>query len=168
MIALLTLAAFPAALIIAAAHDLYEFKIPNWISILLATSYFAAGLATGTSLSVIFEGAMLGAGALVIGFILFARNVIGGGDAKLLAGSVMWVGYTGLGLFLVNTALAGAMLAALLMLFRKAPAFPMYAQAPWLLRLHQRTQDVPYAVAICAGGLLTFQDTLFVQRLFGA
>lgn len=164
---MIVLSVFPAALIIAAANDLYEFKIPNWISITLFFSYFAAGLALSAPPALMLEGFLLAGGALSIGFILFAVNVLGGGDAKLLAAISPWVGLSALSAFLVNMALAGAALAIGLLLFRKTPALPIYAQTPWLLRLHQRPRDIPYAVAIAAGGLLSFQQTPFFQLAFG-
>lgn len=167
MFSLIFISIFPAALLIAALNDLYEFKIPNWVSVLLIVSFFATGLFLRAPLASIFEGAMLGAGALVIGFILFARGVIGGGDAKLFASTVLWVGLSGLAPFLLNMALSGACLAIFLIAFRKAPALPIYAQMPWLLRLHQTPKDIPYAVAICTGGLLSFQETFYFQLTFG-
>jgi len=167
VISLIFLSAFPAALLIAALNDLYEFKIPNWVSILMIVSFFVAGLVMRAPVNVMFEATMIAFGALVIGFILFARNIIGGGDAKLLASTVLWIGLPGLASFLVNVALSGAVLAIFLLVFRKAPAMPFYAQAPWLLRLHQEPKDIPYAVAICAGGLLSFQQTLYFQLAFG-
>ena len=91
MISLVFLSAFPAALIIAALNDLYEFKIPNWVSLMMVASFFVAGIAMRAPASAIFEATMIGFGALVVGFILFARNIFGGGDAKLLAATVLWV-----------------------------------------------------------------------------
>ena len=83
-IAYLLLSVFPAALIIAAANDIYEFKIPNWISIVLVAVYPLAGFAVGASYHVMVEGALIGAAALTIGFGLFAAKIVGGGDAKPL------------------------------------------------------------------------------------
>ena len=167
MTILLFLAVYPAALLIAAVNDIYEFKIPNWISLLLVVTFLLAGMAIGAPFSLILEGVMLGFGVLVVGFLLFARNIIGGGDAKLLAATSAWIGFSGLSTFLVSTAMAGAGLAIFLMLFRKTPAFPFYAHAPWLFRLHQTQADIPYAVAICVGGLVSFEQTTFFQLSFG-
>lgn len=167
MISLMALAAFPAALLIAALNDLYEFKIPNWVSIALVVSYFAAGLAIRAPMPVVFEGAALASGALVIGFALYAGNIIGGGDAKLFAATVMWIGASSFVEFFMNMALAGAGIALALVLFRKSPVLPIYAHAGWLLRLHQRPSDMPYGVAICIGGLLTFQQTAYFRLAFG-
>lgn len=167
IIPLIFLSAFPAALLIAAMNDLYEFKIPNWVSAVLFCSYFAAGLGLGASPSMLLEGFLFGCGALVLGFALFAGKVLGGGDAKLLAACAPWIGPSALAPFLLNTAVAGGAFAVALVLFRKAPPFPVYAQAPWLLRLHQRPKDIPYAVAIAAGGLLSFSQTPLFQLAFG-
>lgn len=167
MVSLVFLSAFPAALIIAALNDIYEFKIPNWVSVVLFTAYFAAGFGLGAGADVVVEGALLACAALVAGFALYALRIVGGGDAKLLAAAAPWIGFSALAPFLVNVALAGAALAVALLLFRRMPALPAYAQAPWLMRLHQRPKDIPYGVAIAAGGLLTFQQTPLFQLAYG-
>ncbi len=167
MLSLIFLSVFPAALLIAAANDVYEFKIPNWVSILLATSFFCGALAMRAPADAVIESALIGACALLFGFILFARGVVGGGDAKLFASTVLWVGMPALPHFFVSMAISGAYLAVFLIIFRKLPALPVYAHAPFVMRLHQAHKDIPYAVAICAGGLLSFQETLLFQLGFG-
>ena len=167
MIAYLLLSVFPAALLIAAANDIYEFKIPNWISIILVAVYPLAGYAIGASYHVMIEGALIGAAALTIGFILFALKVVGGGDAKLFAATAPWLGLISLGSFLFYTALAGLFLAIVMGMFRRFPILPVYAHAPWLIRLHERKKDLPYAVAIAAGALLSFSQTPYFQLVIG-
>jgi len=167
VLAYLFLSVFPAALLIAAANDIYEFKIPNWISIVLVAAYPLAGLTLGASPHVLMEGALLGGAALTIGFCLFAARIIGGGDAKLLAATAPWMGLGSLGLFLFQTAIAGLVLAIVMGMFRKFPVLPVYAHAPWLIRLHERKKDLPYAVAIAAGALLSFSQTPYFQLVIG-
>lgn len=167
MIPLIFLSAFPAALLIAAMNDLYEFKIPNWVSIVLFCSYFAAGVGFGAPAPMLLEGFLFGCAALAVGFGMFAAKLLGGGDAKLLAACAPWIGLSALAPFLFNMAVAGGFFAVALILFRRAPALPVYAQAPWLMRLHQRPKDIPYAVAIALGGLLTFSQTPLFQLAFG-
>lgn len=167
MIAYLLLSVFPAALLIAAANDIYEFRIPNWISILLICAYPLAGVAVGAPADVAIEGALIGAAALALGFGLFAAKIIGGGDAKLFAATTPWMGLASLGAFLFNTAVAGLVLAMAMGMFRKLPVLPIYAQAPWLIRLHERKKDLPYAVAIAAGALLSFSQTPYFQLVIG-
>lgn len=154
-------------MLIAAFNDLSEFKIPNWVSIALFVSYFFTCFAFGTDVRIPIEGLALAIIALVLGFALFVGNILGGGDAKLLAATAPWIGLSGIGSFLFNVALAGGGLAIVLIIFRKTPALPVYAQAPWLLRLHQRPKDIPYAVAIAVGGLLSFQHIPLFQFAFG-
>lgn len=167
MLSLLLLSVFPAALLIAAANDLYEFKVPNWISIALFVAYLAAGPALGASASVMVGGLIAGAAALAAGFALFAFRIFGGGDAKLLAAIAPWIGVSGAAPALFNIAFAGGAVAIALMAFRKAPPLAAYADAPWVMRLYERKGDIPYAVAIAAGALMTFPHAPYFQLAFG-
>ena len=167
MLAFLVLAVFPSALLIAAANDIYEFKIPNWLNLTLICAYPVAGLAVSAPMAVMLEGLLLGGAILVLGFALFAFRIIGGGDAKLLAAASPWIGMAALGEFLIMTAVVGLLLAVAMVTFRKMPVLPVYAHAPWLIRLHERKKDLPYAVAIAGGGLISFSQTPFYQLVFG-
>lgn len=161
------LSVFPAALIVAAINDVYEFKIPNWITAALALAYLPASLAVAAPPAIVLEGVLLGVVTLLISFALYTVKFFGGGDAKLFAATTPWIGIAGLGVFLVNTAIAGMFVAFFLIAFRKTPPLPVYAQAPWLMRLHQRKHDLPYGVAIAVGGLLSFQELPFFQLVYG-
>ena len=163
----LFLAVFPAALLIAATTDIYDFKIPNWISILLIAAYPLAGISVGAPMMAMVEGLLLGGAVLVVGFVLFAVKFFGGGDAKLIAAVSPWIGLAGFSEFFMSMVLAGGFLAIFLIAFRKTPALPVYAHAPWLLRMHQNRHELPYAVAISCGGLMTFPKTPFFQLAFG-
>ncbi|MEO1014730.1 MAG: prepilin peptidase [Pseudomonadota bacterium] len=167
MLSALLLSIFPAALLIAAATDLHDFKIPNWISLVLIAGYVAAGVAMGAAPTEIAEGLALGAAVLVVGFGLFAVRFFGGGDAKLFAASAPWIGAANYLDYLLVTAIAGGYLAILILVFRKTPPLPVYAQAPWIMRMHQNQHELPYGVAISAGGLMTFSQTPLFKLAFG-
>ncbi|MEO0397961.1 MAG: prepilin peptidase [Pseudomonadota bacterium] len=167
MIALLFLSVFPAALVIAAATDLYDFKIPNWVSLTLVGAYACAGVFLGAPIAQMVEGALLGCAVLAVGFVLFAVRFFGGGDAKLLAAVAPWIGLAEFVNFLMAMALAGGALAIVLIAFRKTPPLPVYAHAGWLMRMHQNRHELPYAVAISCAGLMTFRETPFFQIAFG-
>lgn len=167
MLSHLILAVFPAAMILAAFNDVADFKIPNWVSIALAAMFPVAALLLGAGPREVLEALLLGCGCLVIGFAVFAARWCGGGDAKLFAATAPWVGLAGFVEFLWNMVISGAVMALVLMVFRKAPALPIYAQAPWVLRMHQRPNEMPYGVAIAAGGLLTFPHTSLFLAAFG-
>ena len=152
---------------IAAMTDLHDFKIPNWISIVLIVAYFATGVSLSAGLGPIVEGALLGCAVLAVGFALFAVKFFGGGDAKLLAASAPWIGLAGLAEYLMIMAIAGGVLAVFLLAFRKSPPLPVYAHAPWLLRMHQNQHELPYGVAIAFAGVYCFAETPFFKLAFG-
>lgn len=167
MITVILMAVYPAALLIAAANDLFEFKIPNWISIVLVVAYLAAGLVLGAPSDVVLGGLLIGAGALALGFALFAFRIFGGGDAKLFAALAPWLGVSAALQGVVNIAFAGGIVAMALIIFRRMPVIPLYARSPWLLQLHERRKEIPYGIAIAAGGLLTFPSTPYFQLAYG-
>ncbi len=167
MLSILLLSIFPAALLIAAVTDLHDFKIPNWISLVLVVGYVGAAVALGATPIQIAEGLALGAAVLVVGFVLFAVRFFGGGDAKLFAASAPWIGAAHYLDYLLATSIAGGALALVILVFRRTPPLPVYAQAPWIMRIHQNQNELPYGVAISAGGLLTFSQTPLFKLAFG-
>lgn len=70
-------------------NDLVSFKIPNWIPAALAAAFALAAALAAMPLGEIGWHALVCLAALVIGMGLFAGNLIGGGDAKLLAAAAL-------------------------------------------------------------------------------
>jgi prepilin peptidase CpaA len=97
-------------LIIAAATDFLYAAIPNMISFSIAVLFVAFGLNSSFDLGQWGTAFACGAGALAVGFALFAFNVIGGGDAKLLAATALWAGWPGIFDLLIVMGLAGAVI----------------------------------------------------------
>ncbi|MBN9481264.1 MAG: prepilin peptidase [Bordetella sp.] len=149
----------PLLAIIAALHDLTTMKIPNWISGLIIVGFFPMALAAGLPLNVVGVSAGLAAIALVVGMGMFAANWIGGGDAKLLAAAMLWMGASGALPFILYTALAGGGFCLLLMTARSH--LPFFAQTGpgWVMRLMQPKGDIPYGVAIAIGALLAYPSS---------
>ena len=80
-------------MIFAGAMDLFTMTIPNKISLALITAFLILAPFAGMGW---YQFAMhLSAGALflLIGFIMFACGLIGGGDAKILAVAGLWLGF---------------------------------------------------------------------------
>lgn len=155
-LSLIFLAILPVLAIIAALHDLTTMKIPNWISGLLILGFFPAALALGLPLGVVGVSVGLAVAALFAGAGMFALNWIGGGDAKLMAASVLWMGVSGGLPFLLYTALAGGGFCLLLILARsRLQVFAMNGP-DWVTRLMQPKGDIPYGVAIAIGALLAY------------
>ena len=165
--AYLFLAILPAALIVAAANDLFEFKIPNWVSLILISGFPVAALSIGMPLSFLVEGAAIAAATFVFGFALFALKIAGGGDAKLLAAAAPWFGLDALLPFLTWTAFAGGFFALLILMFRGFPMLPIYARFDWLMELYQTNKGMPYGVAIAIGGLAVIPEAPMFLGVFG-
>ena len=153
---------FPALAIAAALSDATTMTIPNWISATLVVAFFPAAMAAGSTLPQIGLAVGLGVGALAIGAAMFALRWIGGGDAKLLAASALWLGPPGLGPFLVWTAIAGGALALCLIGARRLSAMTglPVRQPAWTERLLSPAGDIPYGIAIAAGALAAFPESI--------
>ena len=152
------LAILVAALLAAALSDIRRYLIPNRYPAAIVLAFFI--YAMSQPLDQTLWGLAAGAAAFVVCAILFAAGIIGGGDAKLLAATMLWAGLSLAPLFLMCTVLAGGLLAlAWLTPFRRLmPAAPEAAQPPAKVdparsglrsRFHQPT---PYGAAIAAGG----------------
>ena len=137
----------------AAASDLAARRIPNRLVLCLALLGLARlGWLAATGGGLAAPGLDLAAAVLVFGLgaVAFRLGVLGGGDVKLLAAAVLWVGVTTLGPFLLVTALAGAVLALTDLV------------SGWLLPapLAARAATLPYGVAIAAAGILATTGTI--------
>ena len=100
---------------------------------------------------------------LAVAFTFFAMGWVGGGDAKLAAATTLWLGF-GLTLpYLVYTALLGGVLTLLILVLRRVPSD--FASMPWLARLRDPKQGVPYGIAMAFAGLLIYTNTPIFERL---
>ncbi len=164
MLSYLFLAILPAALLIASVNDIIEMKIPNWISLMLILTFPFAAIYFQLSLGEIAASVLLGLIVLAAGFTLFALNLLGGGDAKLIAAVAPWLGLSAFAQFAIWTVMAGGALAILLIIFRKTPPYPVYAHAKWVMKLHNAKGKMPYGAAIAVGGLYAMpQSILFAS-----
>ena len=110
MLMWLPLAGLVALLALAALIDLRERRIPNWLTGGVAALYPLYVLAS--PMPIAWLGALAVAAAIfMFGFVLFARQLIGGGDVKLIAAVSLWTGLEHLALFALVTSLAGGVLA---------------------------------------------------------
>ena len=165
---LLLLALFPAGVIVAALKDAVSFTIPNWISGLLVLAFIPTALALHTPGGTVALCVLTAAVALVAGMAMFAMGWCGGGDAKLLAASALWLGWQGLPAFLVVTGLAGGAIAAGLVTARKHQLAGLVGLGPaWLTRLLTPGEDLPYGLAIAAGALAAFPSGALFQAMSG-
>ena len=153
MIILLFALVFPTCLLWASLTDATSMTIPNRLNMILAAAVVPVGLMLHFSLPTWGMHIGLAAAALVVGMGFFALGFMAGGDVKLIAAAALWFDWNGFLALLIYTALAGGALTLGLLAVRKA--FWVYEPAApaWLQKHLQPKGDVPYGIAICAGGL---------------
>jgi prepilin peptidase CpaA len=148
------LAIYVFALVLAAITDLCSLRIPNWLTLSLAAAFPPVALLFGHDvhwLSHFAAGFVVFAAAA----LLFAFGFLGGGDAKLLAATALWAGLGQLLDLLVLTAIAGGLLALVMVLLRHP-----VAQASFLATLRrlpsfaQKNTPIPYGIPIAVAGIL--------------
>jgi prepilin peptidase CpaA len=147
--------------------DIFTMTIPNRISIVLLLAFFP--LAAMAGLSPADVGQHLGAGALLlaIGAALFFAGYFGGGDAKLMAAIGLWVGLDNLVAYGLYIALAGGVLATVFSSARSVPLPRVFLGEAWALRLHREDGGIPYGIALAAGALLVYPQTVWFERISG-
>jgi len=154
------IACFAALVIVGAVSDIISYKIPNVVVLSMLVLYPVYVLVTPADVNWPISLAIF-AGAIVVGMILFRFGVFGAGDAKLLAGILLW-SEPGMAPFTVLvTALAGGVVAVLMI----SPARFVIAGA--LSSLGQNSlsdkvlaHNMPYGVALAAGGLFVTWDLM--------
>jgi prepilin peptidase CpaA len=167
VLSLLLLSAFPLVLIAAAIKDATTMTITNWIP-LAALGLFLALAPVKLPLAELGAHGLVAGGALLLGFAMFSFNWVGGGDAKLLAAAALWLGWSAMPEFLLWTALAGGGLSLGLMLARRAALYlpfvaPFASGEGAVARLLSPKGDIPYGLAIAAGGLAAFPHSAIFQ-----
>lgn len=176
MMALACMAILAILLLIGAAIDIKCRRLPNWLTASVAGLYAVYVIVAPYQVDWVSALTIAGA-SFTIGFALFAFNLLGGGDVKLIAALTLWSGVDLAALFLLITGLAGGLMSLGILLRRRLANHPiLIAFWPFLtVVLANRlgfalpfrhweasarssgddlaTASLPYGVAIAAGGL---------------
>jgi prepilin peptidase CpaA len=143
------LAIYVLALLAAGFSDLVRYEIPNTVCLVLVAAF--APFAWSLPLAAVAWHVACGVAMLAATAVFFALRLFGGGDAKLLAATALWVGFENLASFILVTAIAGGVLGLLLLAVRRFAPAP--APGRWYGRLLGRGEGVPYGLAIAVSGL---------------
>ena len=108
---------FGALLLAASVSDVLRLRIPNPIPLGLL-ALFALELVLGTSPAAPYDHLMAMGLALAVLLPLFALDMLGGGDVKLLAAVALWLGMTKLAALLILVGIAGGIFALLWLALR--------------------------------------------------
>jgi len=167
MLSTIALFILPLLMAYAAASDLLTMRIANWLVALIAVGYFALALIAQLSWAEI--GYSVGAAVivLVIAFAFFAFGWIGGGDAKLVSATTLWVGFGLMAPYLIYAALLGGGLTLLILAVRRYPLPSWLARHKWIDRLHDPKSGVPYGITLAIAGLLVYPETPIFLHFLG-
>lgn len=150
---------FLVAMLFVTISDLRSRRIPNWVVLTLVAVY--APLAWTAGYQPLDMALNLGVALLVFcgGLFLFAKGWIGGGDVKLAAATVLWLGMSLAVPYLLLTAVFGAAftLAALIGLRFMSKAKDTTSKL--------RQDGLPYAPGMACAGLLLFQISPWANAL---
>jgi len=156
---------FPAMMAFAASSDLFTMTISNRVSLMLVGGFFVLAPITDMNAAEILLHVSAGCIVLVAGFGLFARGIIGGGDAKLAAAAALWLGFDHLLPYLLLASLLGGALSVGLIWFRMTPLPEWLARQAWVERLHGKDAGIPYGIALAAAALAVYPDTAWMTGL---
>ena len=148
---LIPLAGFTGLMATAAYEDLRRLVIPNRLVLALCLLWpFHLALAPKLGLATGGLAAGCAAAVFIVGALLFARGLIGGGDVKLLTVATLWAGPAATPALLVWTGLLGGLLSLLLLTpLRMVVPGPAGAAAD-----QAQPIAVPYGVAIAAAAII--------------
>ena len=145
--------AFASLAVVAACSDWFRFIIPNKVSLAIVglwVVHAALLVLLHHSLASIAWSAGIAFTVFSVGFCLFAANLLGGGDVKLLAAATLWAPADFVTHFIVIVSVSGAVLGLVLLL----PRFGNHPQedgAPAAAAVARLNRKMPYGVAIGIG-----------------
>ncbi|WEZ84862.1 prepilin peptidase [Rhizobium sp. 32-5/1] len=149
----------PLCLAIAAFSDLFTMTIPNRVSAIILGAFVLVAPLAGLDLTTIGIHLSAGLAVFVVCFALFALNVMGGGDAKLLTASAVWFGFNNsLIEFLIYVSALGGVLAILVLMMRKQENTILASGLP-VPHLLLTAKKIPYGIAIGMGGFFAYPSS---------
>jgi prepilin peptidase CpaA len=164
MLEALIFVVFPFCMVYAALSDILSMKIANTVSMVLLLTFAVVAPFTDMEWSTYAWHFAAGALVLTVTFSLFALGGMGGGDAKLLAASAVWMGLGNqlLGYLLATTILGGVLTIAILS-YRRSPLALYTGRNIFLRHFADETAGIPYGVALGLGGLIAYPDSALMQ-----
>lgn len=154
---------FPVGMAYAAASDLVSMTISNRVSLFLIATFAILVPMTGLPLSEIGMHLAAAAAVLAFAFFCFSRGWIGGGDAKIAAVAALWLGWDHTLEFIGLSAAFGGLLTLALLSFRGTLLPVSVSRVDWVARLHDRKSGVPYGIALAAGALAIYPETVWLH-----
>lgn len=157
MLEALIFVVFPFCMVFAAVSDTLSMTIANRVPLLLVAVFAVVAPLTGMDWAA--YGWHFAAGALVLAvtFGLFALGGMGGGDAKLLSATAVWMGFNlNLVEYLVVSTFVGGLLGVAILAYRGSGLAVYTGQNMFLKNFANPKGGIPYGIALGIGGLVTY------------
>ncbi len=156
---------FPFMMIFSSFSDLFSMNISNKVSLILIAAFVGFAFTIGMDFQTILWHFTTFALVLSIGFVLFALNIIGGGDAKLAASTALWLGWAHTGPYIVLASFIGGILTLLILKFRSGLIPEKLNKLEWVLRLHDSNNGAPYGIALGLAALFIYPLTPWMEQV---
>ena len=141
---------FAILMVAAAAEDAVRLRISNITVLLVLIGAVVAAFVAGPEVR-LWQNLVVFLALLAVGTPMFAAGKLGGGDVKLLAAVGLWFDFRDALGMLIAVALAGGLLALLVLVVRSIGWSEEMRRRVVLLR---PGGGIPYGVAIAAGALI--------------
>ncbi len=154
---------FYSLCLFAAMRDIVSLIIPNWMNGLFVLLFLPVIFIAGLDWTLIGLHFAIAFATLILTFTLFAFNIIGGGDAKMIPAVILWMGPSASMPFLFGTSVCGGLLAIIILLLRTyipPELAPSFAQ-----KLLDKKNGIPYGAAILAGVIMATPSSIILSRL---
>jgi prepilin peptidase CpaA len=157
MLEALIFVVFPFCMVFAAVSDTLSMTIANRVPLLLLVVFAVVAPLTGMGWAEYGWHFAAGAVVLAVTFGLFALGGMGGGDAKLLSATAVWMGLNlHLIEYLVASAFLGGLLTMAILVYRGSPLAVYTGQNMFLRNFANAKGGIPYGIALGIGGLVTY------------
>ena len=148
---------FVLAMMTAIITDLTSMTIRNRVSIGLTLGFVLFAPLLGLPLSDYAWHLAVGSITLIITFVLFCLRAMGGGDAKLIAATALWLGPNiSLMDYIVMVSILGGALTLTIILYRMIPRPLLTNRYAFMETLARKDVGIPYGIALGAAGLWAF------------
>jgi prepilin peptidase CpaA len=163
MLEALIFVVFPFCMVFAAVSDTLSMTIANRVPLLLLAVFALVAPLTGMGWADYGWHFAAGAAVLAVTFGMFALGGMGGGDAKLLSATAVWLGFNlHLIEYLVASAFLGGMLTVAILAYRGSALAVYTGQNMFLKNFADPKGGIPYGIALGIGGLVTYPNSPLV------
>ncbi|MBL8581951.1 MAG: prepilin peptidase [Rhizobiaceae bacterium] len=151
------LVVFPFCMVFSAVSDTLSMTIANRVPLVLLGAFVVIAPLTGMEWTAFGWHLLAGALALTLTFGMFALGAMGGGDAKLIAATALWMGF-GMPLmqYAVFSAFFGGVLTMAILAYRASPLSAYTGHNIFLRNFTQGTKGVPYGIALGIAGIAVY------------